>query len=875
MKSAFILLTFLCAELPAQTISVQLQPPPPFQFRVEDMWNLVVINPGSVRQVFLRGTAVEVSTGLIVDVSTSVFDLPPGTKRIRSNDVGSVTINQKKDEFESVINRLSSLPNGSYEICIEVIEAVSNSLLGSSCIDHDVLSISQVTLLYPEHKTTLNSYNGFNDESGDTLLNTLKPVQSKINSQIVFTWLPPVPVPLSKVVRYKIKMVEVFGMQSAYDAMNSNPLFFSSEGILTTSYLFPLAARDFNPDRTYAWQVEAYIDGHLQSQSEIFEFSFPRNTTKKNSNDLHKSLTGQLNELNNGIEGLPGGLSYKNNLVNKNHLSSFTGYQSSSFSGASFNNSNSSPINFLFEGEIFSEVSNRSAKGSDRKPSFSYASFAPSVNLYGIPFTLNALLSSENSSDRQNINSLSFQYDLNAAKEIVQTTAEAEGENNVPGLMNFLTDFHTLGVGTNYPSYTPLTLQGVPVTGISFEYNPAWFYIASAFQKNQKAIDNAAFRRDLYSGRIGFGKLNSSHIFFTGVYTKDNAASISVDSSNQMLTPNSNYVFGIDGKLNLFDDKLTLESEIAAAMLTRDNRDADLINEDIPDLARRIFQPKISSQIDYAYSLKTSFDNKESGTKVTAGVKMIGPGYRTLGNPTLRNDRFEIDSKIDQRFIDRQVSVSLFLKYFHDNLINNKLVRTSNVSPGVVIGLRFKKYPYLNFSYTPSFMNNDASDPLKKLEFKNQLFTTATGYNFRLGTVMVSSNLFYMFNEATSLDTLSSYTSNSFTLAETFVFQFPLIVTTTFGMSFSDYAADYSKITSFDGSISYTFFEHWTNTIGSAYSVESKKNDKLNFYFMTGYTISENFTLELRTEINNYKDKISRRNNYDEFVMRSTAKFRF
>ncbi len=900
-----LLISIICIpELLAQQVVVNLQAPPPYQMRIEDMWNLVLINQGDAIDVLLHGTAIEQTSGLIVDVTTSVFTLPRGSKRIRSADVGTVTINRSNETYQSVINRLSALPNGNYEICIEVLRSRDGAILGSGCIQHEVLNLSQVTLLYPEDNAILNIIDDDN-ESEDSLLENQRGIEKKdirrgmviakpgsitphsrlAYPSIIFNWLPPTPIPRNRVVTYRIKIVEMYEHQSSYDAMISNPLFFSVSGLRTTSFVYPVAARNFNPGRTYAWQVEAYIGETVLASSEIFTFSFSGNSRRlqESIQDESKGFLNLIRALNSNPEDLPEGI----------RLASSENYSSASLSYRNYNfnrinliqlnypfvnseeGSKSSAVKFGFNAELSGETSNRKGTGSERKPTFGYTLLTPSVSLYGIPFGLNAMISSENSERRQNINSVSFFYDVEPAKGIVQEKIEAEGEDNVPGLMKFFSYFNSFGIGTNYASYTAFTMQGAPVSGLSFEFNPGWFYLATALQRNQKPIDSIAFRRDLYAGRIGFGQKDNSHIIFTGLYAKDLSNSILIDSLNRILTPNSNYVFGIDGKLNLFDDALSIDGEISAAMLTRDNRDPDLTNEDIPQFVRNIFQPKISSQIDYAYTLKTTYNNINSATRVLAGVRMIGPGYTTLGNPSLRKDRFEVEGRIDQKFLERQLSFSVFTKYYYDNLINSKQTRTKTISPGLTVGLRFKKYPSLNFSYMPSFMSNDATDPNKKIDYKNHLLTSSAGYTFPVEKINFNTNVGYIFNKATSLDTAMGYTSNSFFINENLIFDSPLTLSFTFGMNFLDYFDNSNRITSVDGNIGYTFFERWNNIIGVAYSVEKTNSNKVYLYLNSSYDLSENIVLDFRIENNYFKDEISSSNDYKEIIARSTIRLRF
>lgn len=910
LKLLPIILIFSVPDISAQQVVVNLQAPPPYQMRIEDMWNLVLINQGKPTEVYLHGVAREQNAGLITDVSTSVFYLPVGIKRIRSVDVGTVTINQSNQNFNSVINRLSALPNGNYEICIDVIRATDGFILGTGCIQHEVLNLSQVELLYPENNSVLDPL--FEDDDvlanepniNQTLLRvkptgregsipmTMYSTAKRYSNSIVFSWLPPTPLPASVRVTYRIKIVELIGNQSPYDAMQSNPMFFSASGIMTTSFQYPVAAREFNPEREYAWQVEAYAGDVLLTSSEIYSFVINDNSRKRSVPRIRPALSfsygsqlqyhnSVIRAYNNIDEKLPSGLgiekqtNFVTNSVSFKNNSIKNSFSLNLLPGLLLNKSESSAIRFSVNSELFGETSNRKGTGSEIKPSYGYLQFTPSVSLYGIPFGLNILLSSENSTGRQNINSFSFIYNVDAAKEKIQNIIENECEENVPGLMKFFSYFNLFGIGTNYPTYSEYTLNGVPVSGLSFEFNPGWFYIATAFQKNQKPIENSAFRRDLYSGRIGVGQKDDSHLFFTGTYANDDATSIRIDSLNRTLTPNSNYVFGIEGKINFSDGRLSFDGEIAGAMLTRDNRDPDLINNDIPQFVTDIFHPKISSQVDYAYTLNSNFNNPESNTRVTATVKMIGPGYKSLGNPTLRNDKFEVSGRIDQKFAKRQVSVSLSMKFYRDNLINSKLFTTKTYAPGIKLGLKFKGYPFLNLSYNPSFLMNDATDPLKKVDFQNHLFTASTGYNNKIADMTLSSNLFYMFNKSKSLDSLSGYTSNNFTITENLSFKSPLVLSVGFGMNFMDIADFSTQILNIDGSVGYTFFEQWNNSIGVNYSVEKDKNNRIGFYLNSSYILSELVSIDLRIEKNNYTDLILNTNDYDEIIARSTLKIQF
>lgn len=834
-------------------VIIRLKKPPPNVFFTGDMFNLTIINPTQeTYRVYLHGRSTEAIIGLILDASCNTFDLPPGTKIVKTSDVAKVTINEKNEKYKDVITRMGQLPSGDYDICVDVINASTGEVLGTDCISHEVVLVSQVALVYPTDAITLLPENRYP----------------------IFTWMPPVPTAKGEPVIYKLKIVNIYGMQSGYDAMQSNPLYFSSSNIKSTSLQYPVSARQFKEGSKYAWQIEAYLNGNLLSSSEIYDFTY-----------------GEAKQISKTKE-----------------LAMMKKYWGSSLEGDYFGNTSGSysqtkkkTFMFSFNSQLFGESANRSGTGSDKEPRYGYLDLTPSVSLYGLPISSSFLFSSENSASRQNINSIGLNLDVSTIKDFISERIEKEKDkileegkkelsnltdkqkdklesdarSKVMGKMNpmlkFISSFKTLGFGTTYPSYTPFTMQGVPISGINVEFNPGWFYVAATAQKNQKPINNSSFRRDLYSGRIGYGQTDKSHIYLTGLYANDKAGSILVDSSNQLLTPNSNYLFGIQGKLNLFRDKLSFEAEAVGSMLTRDNRDADLENKSIPSFVKNMFHPKISSQVDYSYSIKSIFDNQKSNTRVTASLKMVGPGFVTLGNPTLRGDKLEIETKISQKFVNKQVSVTASFKWFTDNLINSKRYTTNTTIPNLAVNLNFKGYPYVMLAYMPNFMTNDATDPVYKFDYKNHLVLVNTGHNLRLGTMNLSSNLSYMYNQATSLDTSSGYTSNSIILSEGLSFDIPLSLSASINVIHADYVNDYSRILSFDAYASYTLEDVWTNMIGFSTGVEKDKNRKRMFYLTTSFNIVKNVTFEMRTEKNLYTDWLTSSNNFDEFLIRGTV----
>jgi hypothetical protein len=861
-------------------VIVHLRQPPAYSFHIENMWNVTLTNTTqSSLSVFLRGTANLENEGIIANAHTSVFTLNAGTKVVNASEIKPIHLDDVVSKYEAPVKHLGAVPNGNYDICVYVINAADNSVLGQECISTEVMNVSQLNLISPDDGEIFAGENmSFPKDTSKTKGKTPREItlnQSQTSSNIIFSWVPPSPVNAAVHFTYKLKIVQQIGSQSGYDAMQSNPLYYSAGNLNVTSYQYPLAARHFTAGK-YAWQVEAYLDGVLVSSSEVREFRYGV-VQKSNSQAIRLAWIKKQWALKDG-----------------------TGLNS-----ASGTELKSKPFLFSFDSKIYGESSIRSGTGSDKKPQYGYTELTPSISLFGFPFGTSILLSSENSENRQNINSAGLNLDASSIKDFIMEKVEKEkdkileeGKKELSQLtdkakdklesdakskvmsklnpaLKFISYFSQMGFGTTYPDYTPLTVRGVPLTGVNLEFNPGWFYVAVGGFKNQKPIDNSAYRRDLYTGRIGVGQKDGSHVYLTGLYAKDNENSIKVDSTNNILTPKANYVFGIEGKLNLFRKKLSLEGEISGAMLTRDTRDADLDNASIPAWVKNMIHPKISSSVDFAYTLKGIYDNDKSKTKITTGLKMIGPGYTSLGVPTLATDKLESVTKISQKLANNRISLNASFTWSKDNLIDWKRYTTSYMTFLISANYTPKNLPYFNITYMPTFQKNNASVALEKIDNKIHMLVFSTGHYYRKWDINFNSSLNYVMNVSDSPDSLSRTSSHNLQFSQSFGFIFPLTFSASVGLTFSKLQGIPDRIISADFSGNYIFEDFITIMSGFSTAYERELNKKNSEYFGVSGGYNQYLNIEIRAEKNMYHDWFLNTQDYDEFLLKGTVTLKF
>ncbi len=449
---------------------------------------------------------------------------------------------------------------------------------------------------------------------------------------------------------------------------------------------------------------------------------------------------------------------------------------------------------------------------------------SPTLTVFGIPITTDILLSTMESDLRQALNKVRIGIDpISLIRQKLP----------VPGFMQYLPN---IDIGTFSPSYSPLTVLGVAITGFGIEYQPWKVYLAGAGGRTQRAIEGSdttepTYKRTLYAGKFGLGKKEASHLYFSLLYAHDDSNSIErnwqiyqPDTSEpadtiEVVRPQENYVLGMDFSLSLFEDAFRLDAEVAGAELTRDIR-MDVENYKwVPDWAERILKPRLSSQYDFAFSARPVLNIFE--TKVAGEVRMVGPGFVSLGAPSLRNDNLSYQVGVERSFIDNAVVISGSFNREQDNLIGMKLSTTTFAAYGFNLVLNFPNLPYLGLNYSPCFQRSGS------LSDRSHNISLNAGYSFETGEVSHSPSIAVSYQKHNATMTENNYSTFDLSFGHSFGFTFPLSLTFNIGYSHSAYSDSSVNLIATSLSPSYTLFNSWTSGLFLSGSFE-KANRRLD-----------------------------------------------
>jgi len=474
----------------------------------------------------------------------------------------------------------------------------------------------------------------------------------------------------------------------------------------------------------------------------------------------------------------------------------------------------------------------------------------------------------------------SLKFDSNTAKRL----ADAKVKKSVMSrFTRFLANFSTLEVGKCRPNYSELMLRGIAVSGVNIEFTPGLFYSAFCTGKTKRPIINNSFslpvyEQKLYFGKLGLGKKQGTHFYLSYMQAEDdvNSLPIQLGPDTNFVTPRSNYVVGSELMLAFFKRKFTIEGEGAISMLTRDKRCAAIEwnDESIPVWLTDYFKPNMSSSIDYAYNAKSCL-NLET-TKISIGIKKIGAGFTSLGNPSLIRDRLSYDGTIDQSFAKKKIHFLAYYKESSDNLINWKTSATKMHAYGISAMFRFKKVPYLRLSYMPNFQSMGSNSI--KVENAVTHISAISGYNYRIGKLR--SNTIFNFSSQyikTTVDTIKIANKiMTYTLTEELTFKIPLSISAGLSYSNCELSAIKREIFSYNISATHSAFKRkWQNRVGVKYAEQLYQQYKIGFYWYSKLKVLKNNYLSIRLEKNIFEEYIMTNNSFDEFIAQISLEIRW
>ncbi len=397
--------------------------------------------------------------------------------------------------------------------------------------------------------------------------------------------------------------------------------------------------------------------------------------------------------------------------------------------------------------------------------------------------------------------------------ELAAQLSELEQLDVISSVERFLLYLPKIEVGTVYPRFSPLSLNSVALDGVSVDWTPGSFHASFASGTTRQpiirtdSIQQSSFGQRLHALRFGIFHSPSDFVALGILSGKEDTESLPDTVVPVTGGPYATHVLELQAGTELISRRLFLSGAVATSLVTWDLRSPYVAEERFPRWLTRFLELRLSSSWDLAYTLQLRTTLPETGTQVHLRAQMVGPGFRTFGNPVLRTDWQQQSVQLQQHLWKRRVALRLRYSEEKDNILGTKPVTTRTQRMGGQLRLRLPRLPTLFIAAHRSAQRQDT------LVFATDLWRVMLSYPLRIGRTGLVTLLNY---SQQTQQRSQRFVLHTFTANQILSFAFPLQLQLDL----------FYTVPTGDGP---------DTTIGESYQVQ----------LMPSYTFSPNFALSL------------------------------
>ncbi|MCC5941185.1 MAG: hypothetical protein JJU37_06535 [Balneolaceae bacterium] len=509
---------------------------------------------------------------------------------------------------------------------------------------------------------------------------------------------------------------------------------------------------------------------------------------------------------------------------------------------------------FATSGTISFDANAYTADGIEnrRSPTVLRTDVGVNVNTFGFRSGFNINYSTDDTGLRQNMNTISY-------------SASWRWLNIQAGDIN-----------TRFSEYS---LNGASLRGGYIRAEPGNFLIELIAGRAQRAVRPSmdqgfrepSFERWSGGAKLGIGRETGSYFHLSTYYSIDERASLSGEEVE--IKAQENISITPDFKVDFFDGRFSVESEITVSAFTRDlgSSPIDLNEIAYPTFLSNIYLPRNTTRVNYAGQAFANFVSNPFD--LTFGYERIQPGFISHGRSRARDDHERISLSPSFRMLNNRVNIQSNVVLGRDNLLGSRLQTQSETSINTNLQIMFTDYFSLNTNYD-LFLNDVTPQDDQGFE-QSQIshnIMLQPNFNFRTGdyshTFSVSGS--FMTIENTFSDDMQGDDS---TLSETisgninYSIRFPGGLSANLAGNYMVNSSGQADITNVgvNAGSSYSFFDRsLTLSINAGYSQNSVEREMFNGdanvnsiqqitgAINTSYRLSskDSLTLSVRTRVN-------------------------
>lgn len=261
MKHPLLYILSICFFLHSKNMQAQyaltpIAPPPSFTFN--DLWHFTVVRATTDNnaQFYVSLRIFDGSNNLKIKSNTATLILPVGSHYFNLSNLSAlqpfITSYYDASLLQQTVASGGNFPPGVYNL---IYTLYGKSADGEFVPLTEDASQAVIEVMWPPMLLT-------------------PPDQDTIDTQYpLLTWTPAFHSAFIGQIMYDLNLVELFPGQNPYQAIQSNPTYFSQNDIPTTMQQYPPAAQTLDTGKVYAWQVHANAQGTSMGSSEVWTFT--------------------------------------------------------------------------------------------------------------------------------------------------------------------------------------------------------------------------------------------------------------------------------------------------------------------------------------------------------------------------------------------------------------------------------------------------------------------------------------------------------------------------------------------------------------------------------------------------------------------------
>ncbi len=888
-----MLLFFLLPLQSSGQVQVTLQKPPVKRLSVKDLWNIQINNPQNRnRKVYMIARITKVDgKDKVAQFRTRAFQLPAGLRRLDPQDI---KVTQKKfydSKSESVLKRTNSFPKGKYNIIVELFSSIDDNKIAESQQTHKVVNIYNraTEVIGADGESFVSFYgNGYIEGHSANSQGRGQVVPKEYVRGNLDATLEIGVAPINFHGYYTSMSSDLRQSANEFSVSFDDQRFINNLRNNLTEVIKKetgLKRENYSEARNKLKKLEN-IDRLLKNKSiekELKDLGNIENIKQKlNDIDLQNAID-RINGLKKDITNRVSGLNYKakkaklNTQLKVQREVTYSDPQKERQRKAKIDSLQNQLSELEKKREEIKRKNNRDIqalkdlKQKQKKFEKLKQKKQKIENLLAKKDQLKRLIQQKEKLEKykQKLKESggleaikSFNINKLGNKDILKQELLKRGM--LSGGEKLLYSIEELSVGTVYPYYSPLVLNGLRMTGVSFEWNPGIFYTAFSGGTSNRprfSLDKgiADYQQKLLAGKIGVGKKHKSHLFFTALNAVDDRNSIA--RSDTINTPKSNFIFGTDVGLSLFDSRFKIQGELAGSKYEADDQATALIlNEQLNNQIPGFLEPNVSSRFGMAYDVRGAIKMFKNNTVISGFLRNIDPSYNSFGAPNLRTGVFTYNAKISQKLFSRDLKLSLFRK----NESTTRLWQdglTHYERQGGELAIGFNNFPKIKVSYAESLQDKE--------DIENDLteIMISGSYSYKIGELSLSNTVSYNLNQGVSTQSGGpDYEVANYLFNQLISFPFPLSFSLNINYVDEQMQQQESEMLVSDLAASFQLFKKVNFSMGGNYK-EDDESTKFGGFVDVNYSFADYFTFQLSFDNNYYDDLVMTANDFNEYIL--------